>query len=101
AQQASLALPGVGNIPGLANIGRLGSSLTGGGVALGAASLLFPEQVKNLAGGITDTIGNLLSNVASAPDRAFGAQQVFLKIGDQEARDISDLQDELRQEARA
>jgi len=100
AQQASLALPGVGSIPGLANIGRLGSSLTGGGVALGAASLLFPEQVKNLAGGITDTIGNLLSNVASAPDKAFGAQQVFLKIGDTEIKDITDIQDDLRNEAR-
>ena len=97
AQQASLALPGVGNIPGLANIG---SSLSGGGVALGAASLLFPEQVKNLAGGISDTIGNLLSNVASAPDKAFGAQQVFLKIGEGEVKDISDIQDDLRNEAR-
>lgn len=97
AQQASLALPGVGNIPGLANIG---SSLSGGGVALGAASLLFPEQVKNLAGGISDTIGNLLSNVASAPDRAFGAQQVFLKIGENQIREITDEQDSLREEAR-
>ena len=97
AQQASLALPGVGNIPGLANIG---SSLAGGGAALGVSALLFPEQIKNLAGGISDTIGNLLSNVASAPDRAFGAQQVFLKIGDTEIKDITDIQDDLRNEAR-
>ena len=90
-------IPGLGNLPGL---GRLGGALSGGGAALGVSGLLFPEELKNLAGGISDTIGNLLSNISSAPDRAFGAQQVFLKIGDQEARDISDLQDELRQEAR-
>ena len=92
-------IPGIGsflnNLPGLGNIG---SSLSGGGAALGAASLLFPEQIKNLAGGISDTIGSLLSNVASAPDRAFGAQQVFLKIGENEVRDITDIQDDLRQE---
>lgn len=97
AQQAGIGLPGVGNIPGLANIG---SSLSGGGVALGAASLLFPEQVKNLAGGISETISGLLSNVAAAPDQAFGAQQVFLKIGDTEIKDITDIQDDLRNEAR-
>ena len=103
AQQASAVGVGSLNIPGLANLpglGNLGSSLSGGGAALGAASLLFPEQIKNLAGGISDTIGNLLSNVAAAPDRAFGAQQVFLKIGENETREITDLQDELRQDAR-
>jgi len=97
AQQANLALPGVGNIPGLANIG---SSLAGGGAALGVSALLFPQEIKNTVGGITDTIGNLLSNVASAPDKAFGAQQVFLKIGDTEIKDITDIQDDLRNEAR-
>ena len=99
AQQAASAsgFGGLANLPGL---GNLGSSLSGGGVALGAASLLFPEQIKNLAGGITDTIGNLLSNVAAAPDRAFGAQQVFLKIGENETREITDLQSELREENR-
>ena len=103
AQQASAVGVGSLNIPGLANLpglGNLGSSLSGGGAALGAASLLFPEQIKNLAGGISDTIGNLLSNVAAAPDRAFGAQQVFLKIGENETREITDLQDALREENR-
>lgn len=107
AQQAASAsgsapsIPGIGgllnNLPGLSNIG---SSLSGGGAALGAASLLFPTEIKNLAGGISDTIGNLLSNVASAPDRAFGAQQVFLKIGENETREITDLQEALREENR-
>ncbi len=100
AQQAGIGLPGVGNLPGLANIGRLGSSLAGGGAALGVSALLFPQEIKNTVGGITDTIGNLLSNVASAPDRAFGSQQVFLKIGDTEIKDITDIQDDLRNEAR-
>ena len=102
AQQAAGA-GGLGNLAGLGNLsglGRLGGALSGGGAALGVSGLLFPEQIRNLTGGIADTIGNLLSNVASAPDRAFGAQQVFLKIGDNEAREITDLQDELRQEDR-
>ena len=93
----SLNIPGLANLPGLANIGSL---LSGGGVALGAASLLFPTEIKNLAGGISDTIGGLLSNVASVPDKAFSPQQVFLKIGENETREITDLQDEMRQEAR-
>ena len=103
AQQAAgagIGLPGVGNIPGLANIGNLGGSLAGGGVALGAASLLFPTEIKNLAGGISDTIGGLLSNIASVPDKAFAPQQVFLKIGEGEIKDISDIQDDLRNENR-
>ena len=93
----SLNIPGLANLPGL---GNLGSSLSGGGAALGVSALLFPQEIKNLTGGIKDTIGNLLSNVASAPDKAFGAQQVFLKIGENETREITDLQDELRQDAR-
>ena len=103
AQQASAIGVGSLNIPGLANLpglGNLGSSLSGGGAAVGAASLLFPEQIKNLTSGITDTIGNLLANVAAAPDKAFGAQQVFLKLGENEIRDITDIQDDLRQEDR-
>ena len=99
AQQASLAsLPGLGNLGGL---GNLASGLSGGGAALGVSALLFPQEIRNLTGGITDTIGNLLSNVASAPDKAFGAQQVFLKIGDNQIREITDEQDALRQENRA
>lgn len=107
AQQAAGAVGGAPNIPGiggllnnLPGLSNIGSSLSGGGVALGAASLLFPEQIKNLAGGISDTIGSLLSNVASAPDRAFGAQQVYLRIGEGEIRDITDIQDELKEENR-
>ena len=94
---AGIGGPGVGHLPGLANIGSL---LGGGGLALGAASLLFPTELKNLTGGIKDTIGGLLSNIASIPDKAFGAQQVFLKIGDNEIKDISDIQTDLRNENR-
>ena len=104
AVQQAAGAGGLGNLAGLENLsglGRLGGSLSGGGAALGVSALLFPEQIRNLTGGITDTIGNLLSNVASAPDRAFGAQQLFIKIGDNEARDISDLQEELKLENRA
>ena len=96
AQQAASA-GGLGNLPGL---GRLGSALSGGGAALGVSALLFPQEIRNLTGGIADTIGGLIENVASAPDRTFGAQQVFLKIGENETREITDYQDELREEDR-
>ena len=100
AQQASAGIPGIGSLGNLPGLGNLGSSLSGGGAALGVSALLFPQEIRNLTGGITDTISNLLSNVASAPDKAFGAQQVFLKIGENETREITDLQDELRQDER-
>ena len=103
AAQSAVGAGGLGNLAGLGNLsglGRLGSALGGGGAALGVSALLFPEQIKNLAGGISDTISGLLSNVTSAPDKAFGAQQVFLKIGEGEIKNITDIQDELRQEAR-
>lgn len=102
AQQAASAggLGGLGNIPGLGNLSGLSGLLSGGGAALGVSALLFPQEIRNISGGITDTIGNLLSNVASVPDRTFGPQQILLKIGEQEARDISDIQDDLRQEDR-
>ena len=92
-----------GNLPGLANlpgIGNLGGFLSGGAGALGVAGLLFPNESSNLLSGIKNEISGFLSNVADVPDRAFGAQQIFLKIGDNEAREISDLQDELREEER-
>ena len=103
AAQSTIGAGGLGNLAGLGNLsglGRLGSALGGGGAALGVSALLFPEQIKNLAGGISDTISGLLSNVTSVPDKAFGAQQVFLKIGEGEIKDITDIQAELRQEAR-
>ena len=91
-------LIGLGNLPGLSRIP--GSALSGGGLALGAASLLFPTEIQNLTGGIKDTIGGLLSNVASIPDKAFAPQQIFLRIGDNEVREITDLQADLKNEAR-
>ena len=100
AQQASAGIPGIGSLGNLPGLGNLGGSLAGGGAALGVSALLFPQEIKNLTGGIKDTISGLLSNVASAPDKAFGAQQVFLKIGENETREITDMQDELRQDAR-
>ena len=88
----------LGNIPGLGNIGSL---LSGGGAALGASALLFPKESQNLLSGIKNEIGGLISSVASLPDKSFGAkQQVFLKIGDNQIREITDLQDELRAEDR-
>lgn len=104
AAQSAAGAGGLGNLAGLGNLpglGRIpGSSLFGGGAALGVSALLFPEQIRNTVGGISDLVGGFLSNLSSLPDRAFGAQQVFLKIGDNEAREITDLQADLENEAR-
>ena len=90
-----------GNLSGIGGIGNLGNLFSGGGLALGASALLFPNESRNLLSGIKDEISGFLSNVADAPDRAFGAQQqVYLKIGEGEVRDITDIQDELREENR-
>lgn len=91
-------LPGFANLPGIGNIG--GNLLSGGAGALGVAGLLFPEESNNLLSGIKNEISGFLSNVAEVPDRAFGAQQVFLKIGENEVRDITDIQTELQEEDR-
>lgn len=90
-------LPGLANLPGLGNLGGL---LSGGVGALGGAGLLFPNESSNLLSGIKNEISGFLSNVAEVPDRAFGAQQVYLKLGEGEIRDITDIQDELREEER-
>ena len=103
AAQSAAGAGGLGNLAGLGNLpglGRLGSSLSGGGAALGVSALLFPEQIRNTVGGISDLVGGFLSNLSSLPDRAFGAQQVFLKIGDNEIKDITDIQRELVDENR-
>ena len=91
---------GIGALPGLGNLGNIGSLLSGGAGALGVAGLLFPSESSNLLGGIREEISGFLSNVAEVPDRAFGAQQVYLKLGEGEIRDITDIQDELREEER-
>ena len=99
AQQAS-GLAGIGGIPGLGSLGNLGGFFSGGAGALGVAGLLFPNQSSNLLSGIKDEISGFLSNVAEVPDRAFAPQQIFLKIGENETREITDMQAGLRQEAR-
>ena len=103
AAQAAVGAGGFGNLAGLGNLsglGRLSGPLAGGGLAIGASALLFPEQIKNTVGGVSDLIRGFLSNVSSLPDRAFGPPEVFLKIGDQEIKDITDIQDSLREENR-
>lgn len=100
AQQAS-GLAGVGGIPGLGNIGNIGNLLSGGGLALGASALLFPEQIRNLTGGIKDEISGLLDNVSREPVVVRANIQNNLRIGENEAREISDMTAELRAEDRA
>ena len=90
-------LPGLGNLSGISNLGGL---LSGGAGALGIAGLLFPSESSNLLSGIKNEISGFLSNVAEVPDRAFGAQQVYLKLGEGEIRDITDIQTELQEENR-
>ena len=90
AQLAAAASGGIGNLGGF-GLGSLGGLLSGGGGALGIASLLFPQEFKNLTSGITDAIGGLIANVADAPDKVFAPKQtILLKIGDNEIREIQD-----------
>lgn len=101
AQQTGGLGGGIGGLANLPGIGNLGNLFSGGGLALGVSGVLFPNESRNLLGGIREEISGFLSNVADVPDRAFGArQQVFLKIGENEVRDISDIQSELINEDR-
>ena len=103
AAQSAAGAGGLGNLAGLGNLsglGRFGNAFGGGGFALGAASLLFPTEIKNLTTGIKGMIGGLLSNVASIPDKVFSPQHIYLKIGDNEIKNITDIQRELVDENR-
>ena len=92
AQQAGGLGNVLGQVPGLGTIGNLGGALSGGGLALGAASLLFPEQIRNLTGGIADTLKGVLENASHQPVVVKANIQNNLRIGDNEAREISDIQ---------
>ena len=92
---------GVGAIPGLGNLGNLGGLFSGGLGALGVSALLFPEQIRNLTGGIKDEISGFLDNVSREPVVVRANIQNNLRIGENEAREISDMTAELRAEDRA
>ena len=100
AQQAGGIGNVLGQVPGLGTIGNLGGALSGGGLALGAASLLFPEQIRNITGGIADTLKGVLENVSHQPVVVKANIQNNLRIGDNEAREISDIQAELKADDR-
>ena len=87
----------IGQVPGF---GTLGGALSGGGFALGAASLLFPKQIHNITGGIADTLKGVLENVSRQPVVVKANIQNNLRIGENEAREISDIQAEMRAEDR-
>ena len=93
-----------GNLPGLANlpgIGSLEGFLSGGAGALGIAGLLFPSASRNLLSGIGGEIKGFLDNISGEQRATVIENRLSLQIGDNEAREISDLQDALREEARA
>ena len=93
-----------GNLPGLANlpgIGSLGGFLSGGAGALGIAGLLFPSASRNLLSGIGGEIKGFLDNISGEQRATVIENRLSLQIGDNEAREISDLQDALREESRA
>ena len=100
AQQAGGIGNVLGQLPGLSPIGNLGGALSGGGLALGAASLLFPEQIRNLTGGIADTLKGVLENVSHQPVVVKANIQNNLRIGENEAREISDIQAEMKADDR-
>ena len=87
----------IGQVPGL---GTLGGALSGGGFALGAASLLFPKQIHNITGGIADTLKGVLENVSRQPVVVKANIQNNLRIGENEAREISDIQAEMKADDR-
>lgn len=92
-------LPGLANLPGIGNLG--GNLLSGGAGALGVAGLLFPNERRNLLAGIKETIGGFLENVGNQQEIVVRANiQNNLRIGENEAREISYLQTDLEQEDR-
>lgn len=96
------AQAGLASNLGLPSLGNIGNFLSGGGTALGVSALLFPNESRNLLSGIKSEIGNFLENVGGMQEIVVQANiQNNLRIGDNEAREISDLTAELREEERA
>ena len=91
------AIPGLGNLPGLGNIG---SFLSGGATALGVSSLLFPTESRAILSGIKDEISGFLENVVPDQEKIVVESRSFLRIGENETREITDLQSEMRDEER-
>ena len=87
---------GLGALPGLGTLGSIGNLLSGGAGALGVAGLLFPSESRNLLSGIKDTIGGFLDNIGTQEVVVKANIQNNLRIGENEAREISDIQTELR-----
>ena len=63
---------------------------------------MYKRQVTNLLKGTTDEVGKLVKSTTTLAEAAVIGQQnqvsqVFLQIGDNEVRDISHLQDGLRE----
>ena len=87
---------------GIGGAGRLANLFSGGGLALGVSALLFPQQSQNLISGIRGELKGFLDNVVDAPEVVVKANiQNHLRIGDNEAREISDMTADLREEYRA
>ena len=91
------AIPGLGNLPGISSLGNL---FSGGGLALGAAGLLFPQESSNLLSGIKDEISGFLDNVVPDQEKIVVESRSFLRIGENEVREVTDMQDSLREEDR-
>ena len=109
---ATGAATGAGGIG--SKIGKIGSGLgdqsksgilkfLGGGIAaLGVSAALFPKEVTNLLKGTTKEVGKLVTSTNTLVEQAAVSQgpyvpKVLLQIGDNEVRDISHLQDGLRE----
>ena len=83
---------GLGHIRGLSNL------FSGGGLALGVSALLFPQESQNLLSGIRSEIGGFLENIGDSNEIVVKANITNnLRIGDNEAREISDLTEEMRE----
>ena len=97
-----VAQAGLASNLGLPNLGNIGNLLSGGGTALGVSALLFSNESRNLLSGIKSEISGFLENIGDRQEVVVQANiQNNLRIGDNEAREISDLTAELREEQRA
>ena len=94
----SALLGGAGGAGSLASFANLA---TGGGAALGVSALLFPEQIRNLTGGIADTLAKFVDNIDRQEIVVSANITNNMRIGDNEVREISDMTAELKQENRA
>lgn len=95
-QSAGLAgnLSSVGNIPGI------GSLLSGVGLPIAVTAALFSSESSNLLSGIRGEISGFLDNIGGQQQPAVIENRLSLQIGENQARELREVQDTLVEEDR-